>query len=69
MKSESFEIREASKHIHNSFVVLSWTRAKVWHTEERKLLNKVVIFVFFAHKVFLKLHNIKVEPLMSHGLF
>ncbi len=33
-------------------MVLSWMRDKVWltDTEERKLLNKAVILVFFVHK-------------------
>jgi len=36
--------------------------------EEKKLLNKVVIFVLFLpQKVFSLLNNIKVEPLSSHG--
>ncbi len=35
-------------------------------TEENKLLNKVVIFVFYAHK---KIDKMKVEPLISHELF
>ncbi len=37
--------------------------------EEKKLLNKVIILVFFTHKIFSLLHKIKVEPLMSHELF
>ncbi len=37
--------------------------------KKEKLLNKVVIFILFVHKVFSLLHNIKVEPLKSHGLF
>ncbi len=37
--------------------------------EEKKLLNKVDIFVFFVHKCILIASKIKVEPLMSHGLF
>ncbi len=37
--------------------------------EEKELLNKVVIFVFFVQKVFLYLHNITFEPLMSNGLY
>ncbi len=36
-------------------------------TEEKKLLNKVVNFVFFVHKMFSRSNC--VEPLMSHGLF
>ncbi len=49
IQSESFKIREASKHVSKS------------DTEEKKLLNKVFILVFFVHKhFFLKLHN-KVE--------
>lgn len=36
--------------------------------EEKRLLNKIVIFVFYcAQKVFSTLYNIKVEPLLSHG--
>jgi len=37
-------------------------------TEERILLNKVVILVF-VHKVFLSLHNINVKPLQALQLF
>ncbi len=38
--------------------------------EENKLLNKVVIFVFFAYKKYSRSFcNVKVEPLMADGLF
>ncbi len=37
--------------------------------EKNKLLNKVIIFVFFVHKSFLIASQIKAEPLMSHELF
>ncbi len=33
------------------------------------MLNAIVIFVFFAQKLFSWLHKITVEPLMLHGLF
>ncbi len=35
---------------HHTCVVLSWARIKDWQ-EKKKLLNKIVIFVFFAHKI------------------
>ncbi len=37
-------------------------------TVEKKMWNKIIIFVFFAQKVFLWLRKITVDRLMSHGL-
>ncbi len=36
---------------------------------EENILSNKAIFFLCAQKVFLQLHKIKVEPLMSHGLF
>ncbi len=43
-------------------------RTSTRETVERKMWNKIVIFVFFAQKVFSWLHKITVDRLMSHGL-
>ncbi len=45
---------------------LSAKKTKITPKNNPKLLNKLVIFAFFALK---KIHKITVEPLMSHGLF
>ncbi len=44
-------------------------RASKTDTEEKKLLNKVIIFVFFVHKKYSRSFiAFTVDPLMSHGL-
>ncbi len=64
-----FYIRTSAPASAAPHMVLLWMVVEN-DTEEKKLLFKVVIFVFFVHKkIFPYLRKIKVEPLMSHGLF
>ncbi len=44
-------------------------RTSTRETVQTKMWNKIVIFVFFAQKVFSWLRKITFEPLMLHGLF
>ncbi len=57
-----------AQHMHVSWYCRE--RVEMTDTEEKKLLNKVVIFVFSVHKKYSRSFiKFPVEPLMLHGLF
>ncbi len=56
------------RHQHHMHVLCySHERVSYSDTEEKKLLNKVLVLFSLCKKSILVAHNIMVEPLMSHG--
>ncbi len=74
MKNTSFSCGRAFTTVHDASpdpdpAWWRWTHGVMTlNTRHHKMWNKIVIFVFFAQKVFSWLRKITVDRLMSHGL-